>query len=182
MKTKTLIPDPVGAAHIHISLLAPADAVLYRAIRLDALRCNPEAFGSTFEAENAQPLSWFSDRLGGSEVFGAFHGSDLIGIAGLLIGKSPKEAHKGLLRGMYVRPGSRRTGVGRRLVEIIVEVARRRGLELIQLSVVSDNEPARRLYAGLGFLEYGIEKNALKQEGHYYDEVLMVKDLTPDSN
>jgi hypothetical protein len=26
-------------------------------------------------------------------------------------------------------------------------------------------------------LEYGLEKNALKQGGHYYDEVLMAKDL-----
>ena len=51
---------------------------------------------------------------------------------------------------------------------------------MIQLAVVSDNEQARRLYAGLGFLEYGIEKNALKQDGHYYDEVLMAKDLKPD--
>ena len=29
----------------------------------------------------------------------------------------------------------------------------------------------------LGFLEYGIEKNALKQNGHYYDEIFMAKDL-----
>jgi hypothetical protein len=33
------------------------------------------------------------------------------------------------------------------------------------------NEQARRLYARLGFLEYGLEKNALKQGGRYYDEV-----------
>jgi RimJ/RimL family protein N-acetyltransferase len=167
------------AAHIQIRRLAPADAVLYRDIRLDALRCNPEAYGSTFEAENAQPLTWFSDRLGGSEVFGAFHGSELVGIAGLLIGEGQKEAHKSLLRGMYVRPSSRKAGVGWRLVETIIDFARQR-VELIQLAVVSDNEQARRLYASLGFLEYGIEKNALKQDGRYYDEVLMAKDLKPD--
>src|SRR5271165_4882772 len=43
----------------------PADAAVYRDIRLAGLRCNPEAFGSTFEAENARPLSFFSKRLGG---------------------------------------------------------------------------------------------------------------------
>ncbi len=80
---------------------------------------------------------------------------------------------------MYVRPGSRKSGVGRRLVETIIEFARER-VEVIQLAVVSDNEQARRLYARLGFLEYGIEKKALKQDGRYYDEVLMVKDLKPD--
>src|SRR5260370_36981162 len=40
----------------------PTDAVLYRGIRLEALQANPEAFGSTFEVENAKPLSW--SRIG----------------------------------------------------------------------------------------------------------------------
>ena len=111
--------------------------------------------------------------------FGAFHGPDLVGIAGLLIGEGKKAAHKGLLRGMYVRPGSRKAGIGRRPVETIIELARHQ-IELLQLAVVSDNEQARRLYASLGFLEYGIEKNALKQDGHYYDEVLMAMNLKPD--
>ncbi|MGO9450084.1 MAG: N-acetyltransferase family protein [Candidatus Binataceae bacterium] len=166
-------------ARIQIRSLAPPDAALYREIRLEALQGNPEAYGSTFETENAQPLTWFSDRLGRSKVLGAFHGSEIVGIAGLLIGEGRKEAHKGLLVGMYVRPGSRKSGVGRRLVETIIEFARER-VEVIQLAVVSDNEQARRLYARLGFLEYGIEKKALKQDGRYYDEVLMAKDLKPD--
>ena len=86
-----------------------------------------------------------------------------------MIHQGQKEAHKSLLVGMYVRPSARKSGVGRRLVETIVEFARQR-VELIQLSVVSDNEQARRLYGRLGFLEYGIEKKALKQDGRYYDE------------
>jgi hypothetical protein len=48
------------------------DAVLYPGIRLEALQANPEAFGRTFAVENAQPLSWFPDRLGSSTVLGAF--------------------------------------------------------------------------------------------------------------
>jgi len=169
----------VDAAQIQIRRLAPTDAALYRDIRLEALRCNPEAFGSTFDAENAQPLTLFADRIGGSNVFGAFHDSKLVGIAGLLIGKGQKEAHKGRLVGMYVRPSARKVGVGRRLVETIIEFARQR-VELIQLAVVSDNEPARRVYERLGFVEYGLEKKALKQDGRYYDEVLMAKDLKPE--
>ncbi|HXM19765.1 MAG TPA: GNAT family N-acetyltransferase [Terriglobales bacterium] len=169
----------VDAAQVQIRRLVPADAALYRDIRLEGLRCDPEAFGSTFEAENARPLAFFSDRIAGSATFGAFHGSELVGIAGLVIREGQKEAHKGLLVGMYVRPSARKAGVGRRLVETIVEIARHR-VELIQLAVVSDNEPARRLYVRLGFVEYGIEKKALKQDGRYYDEVLMARDLKPD--
>jgi ribosomal protein S18 acetylase RimI-like enzyme len=71
--------------------------------------------------------------------------------------------------------------VGRRLVETIIAFARQR-VELIQLAVVSECEQARRLYASLGFVEYGIEKNALRQDGRYYDEILMAKDLRRDRN
>jgi hypothetical protein len=62
------------------------------------------------------------------------------------------------------------------LVEAVIAHARP-CVELIQLSVVVGNEQARRLYARLGFVEYGIEKNSLKYGGRYYDEILMAKDL-----
>ncbi len=165
--------------NLQIRRLEPADVALFREIRLEGLRNNPEAFGSSYEAESARPLALFSERLRDSEILGAFDGPEIAGIAGLLVGKGPKETHKGMLVGMYVRPGARNRGVGRRLVEAVIDLARQR-VELIQLAVVSDNESARRLYARLGFAEYGIEKRALKQRGRYYDEVLMSKDLTLD--
>ena len=167
----------MSADHIEIRRLEQADTALYRDIRLEALKANPEAFGSTFDVENAQPSSWFSDRLGASTVLGAFRHSQLVAMAGFAIQQGQKRAHKGLLWGMYVRPDARMGGVGRRLIEAILDVARRH-VELIQLTVVRDNARARRLYASLGFQEYGLEKNALKQDGRYYDEFLMAKDLS----
>jgi ribosomal protein S18 acetylase RimI-like enzyme len=162
---------------IEIRRLVQDAAVLYRGIRLEALQASPEAFGSTFEVENAQPLSWFSDRLGSSTVLGAFRDAELVGMAGFAVQQGQKKAHKGMLWGMYVRPAARKASVGRRLVEAICNLARQQ-VELIQLTVVRDNEQARSLYTKLGFLEYGMEKNALKQNGRYYDEVLMAKDLS----
>jgi RimJ/RimL family protein N-acetyltransferase len=167
----------VDTAEIQIRQLTPADAALYRGIRLAGLKYSPEAFGSTFEAEIVKPLAWFFDRLSASWIFGAVRGREILGIAGFAIRDGAKEAHKGLLWGMYVRPEARGTGVARRLVEAVIEFARPR-VELIQLSVVVGNEPARRLYARLGFVEYGIERNSLKHGGNYYDEILMAKDLT----
>jgi RimJ/RimL family protein N-acetyltransferase len=171
----------VDTADIHIRQLTPADAASYRSIRLAGLKQNPEVFGSTFEAEFAKPLAWFFDRLSNSQVFGAFCGSEILGTAGFAIRDGAKEAHKGLLWGMYVRPDARGAGVAGRLVEAVIAFARPR-VELIQLSVVVGNEPARRLYCRLGFVEYGIEKNSLKHNGNYYDEILMAKQFTPDSN
>jgi GNAT superfamily N-acetyltransferase len=160
------------ADSIEIRRLVQDDAVLYRGMRLEALQASPEAFGSTFEIENAQPLSWFSDRLGSSTVLGAFRDAELVGMAGFAIQQGPKRTHKGMLWGMYVRPAARKASVGRRLVEAICNLARQ------QVAVVRDNEQARSLYARLGFLEYGVETNALKQDGRYYDEILMAKALS----
>jgi RimJ/RimL family protein N-acetyltransferase len=166
----------VNSGQIEVRRLVPADAASYRDIRLAALEGSPEAFGSTFEAESVQPFTWFEDRLARSEVFGAFRDSELLGVAGFFIQQGEKKAHKGMLWGMYVRPNARKSGVGRRLVQAVLDSAGR-CVELIQLTVVAENEQARRLYASLGFSAYGIEKNALKHNGRYYDEVLMAKPL-----
>jgi RimJ/RimL family protein N-acetyltransferase len=171
----------LDAADIYIRQLTPGDAALYRSIRLEGLKESPEAFGSTFDAEFTKPLAWFFDRLSSSVVFGAIRDAKLLdakilGVAGFAIRDGEKEAHKGLLWGMYVRPDARGAGVARRLVEAVIAYARPH-VELIQLSVVVGNEQARRLYARLGFVEYGIERNSLKHDGRYYDEILMAMEL-----
>jgi len=163
-------------SRISIRLLTPADAARFRDIRLEALQQNPEAFGSSFEWENGQSLAWFEERIAQSDIFGAFVDGDLVGTAGFRVQDGPKRSHKGLLWGMYVRPTARHSGLGRRLVEAVVSHASER-VELLQLTVVSENRTARQLYAGLGFVEYGYEKKALKHDGRYYDEVLMVRFL-----
>jgi RimJ/RimL family protein N-acetyltransferase len=161
--------------------LEPADAALYREIRLEALQKNPEAFGSTFEKENAQALSWFEAAIRRADIFGGFLDGALAGIAGFAAQEGAKHAHKGLLWGMYVRSTARKSGLGKILVAAVLDHGRGR-VEMVQLAVVSENEAARRLYEAMGFVEYGYEKRALKHDGRYYDEVLMVKFLEEGSN
>jgi ribosomal protein S18 acetylase RimI-like enzyme len=161
-----------------IRRLTPADASLYREIRLEALQRSPEAFGSTFEQECSQSLGQFEEVLAKADVFGAFRASDLVGMAGYRGQAGAKRAHKGFLWGMYVRSSARGTGVAKRLVEAVLDHARDR-VELVQLSVVKENETAQRLYRSCGFVAYGHEVHALKQDGRYYDEVLMAVALDP---
>jgi RimJ/RimL family protein N-acetyltransferase len=161
---------------LQIRRLEPSDAALFREIRLEALRLNPEAFGSAFEEENVQPLSWFEAALVRRAVFGAFLDGALAGTAGYRAQEDPKHAHKAVLWGMYVRADARNAGLGSKLVAAVLDHARGR-VEMVQLTVVSENEGARRLYGALGFVEYGYEKRAHKQNGRYYDEILMVKFL-----
>jgi ribosomal protein S18 acetylase RimI-like enzyme len=162
---------------IQIRQLTPADAESFRELRLEGLRLNPEAFGSTYEFEKDQPLTRYTGWLTNSTVFGAFQNSHLIGTASFTQLSGLKDSHKGFLRAMYVRPTHRRSGAGRQLVQAIIELARQK-VEQVQLSVVSTNQPALRLYHSLGFRQYGLEKNALKHNGLYSDEILMSLDLT----
>jgi ribosomal protein S18 acetylase RimI-like enzyme len=160
-----------------IRLLTPADAPRYRDIRLEGLKQNPEAFGSTLERESAMPPSWFEERLTKACVFGGFIDAELLGVAGYWVQEGAKVSHKATLWGMYVRPEGRNGGLGQRLIEAILDHASGR-VELLQLSVISGNEAACRLYQRTGFSEYGREIKALKQDGRYFDEILMVRFLT----
>ena len=166
---------------IQIRQLTPADAESFRELRLEGLRLNPEAFGSTYEFEKDQPLTRYTGWLTNSTVLGAYQDSQLIGTASFTVSSGLKDSHKGLLRAMYVRPTHRRTGAGRQLVQAILQTARQK-VEIILLAVVSTNQPAIRLYQSLGFRQYGLEKNALKHNGKYSDEILMSLDLTSSTS
>jgi ribosomal protein S18 acetylase RimI-like enzyme len=159
-----------------IRSLTTADAAAYRDIRLEGLRLHPEAFSSTFERESDKPLPWFEDRIIQGNVFGAFVGDELVGVAGWRPYDGTKVKHKAVLWGMYVCPAARHSGLGRRLVEAVANQAATQ-VEQLQLSVVSANETAVRLYRSMRFSEYGREMKALKQDGRYYDEILMVRFL-----
>lgn len=166
----------MNSSDIDIRRVMPADAALYRVARLEGLQHHPEAFSASFETERVQADSFFAERLATSEVLGAFGGGELLGIVGLRVQPGLKEAHKGLLWGMYVRPQARQAGIGRRLVGALLEAARPR-VELVQLFVWQGNAAARALYESFGFIEYGLELNAVKHNGTYYNMVLMAKPL-----
>ncbi len=153
------------------------DTEIFRAIRLELLKKSPESFGSDHATESARPLDWFAGRLTTSDMFGAFHGEDLLGIAGFYVEPTLQRAHKGVIWGVYVRPAARSAGVARRLIEAVLAHAKGR-VEQVNLVVERGNLHARRLYTSLGFVEYGLERNALKIGGRYFDDVLMAKALT----
>jgi ribosomal protein S18 acetylase RimI-like enzyme len=98
---------------------------------------------------------------------------------GLIVGwcdvvpKGPRGfAHVGAL-GMGVRREWRRHGVGRRLLEECLALARAAQLEKIELEVFTDNEGAIRLYESHGFTREGVKIRARKLEGRYQDVLLM---------
>ena len=57
------------------------------------------------------------------------------------------------MKRLYVRPGFRRSGAGRQLVEAILDCARLAGYDCVLLDTLSEMESARALYQDLGFEE-----------------------------
>jgi RimJ/RimL family protein N-acetyltransferase len=159
-----------------IRLLTSANVVAYRDIRLEGLRCHPEAFASRFEDEREIPLDRFKELMSQSQIFGAVLAQKLVGVVGLRAHAEVKLRHKAMIWGMYVRREARQYGIGERLIDAAVAHAPGH-VEQLQLAVITENEAARRLYAKAGFIEYGHQINALKHGGRYYDDILMVKFL-----
>src|ERR1700741_2028803 len=81
---------------IQIRQLTPADAATFRELRLEGLRLNPEAFGSTYDFEKDQPLERYTGWLTNSAVFGAYQNSQLIGTASFTQLSGLQDSHKGL--------------------------------------------------------------------------------------
>jgi ribosomal protein S18 acetylase RimI-like enzyme len=155
---------------MQIRRLAAADAAAYRALRLRALRENPEAFTSSFEEENARPPAESAQRLSsGVRIWGAFDQQGvLVGMVGLDPELRPKNRHKAHVVAMYVAPEAGRRGIGRALLDALVQDARASGLELLVLTVTEGNAGATRLYESMGFRSFGLEPHAIKVAGRAY--------------
>ena len=85
-----------------------------------------------------------------------------------------KLRHKGLLFRMYVSADSAGKGIGRALIQAVIDRARvLPNTEQINLTVVASNERAIRLYASFGFVPFSREERAIKYNGQYFDELTM---------
>jgi hypothetical protein len=131
---------------LHIRLLRPTHAPRYRDIRLEGLRLNPEAFSSTFARDDAMPLAWFEDRIAKAISLAALPMATC-SVSPVTGGRrAPRSATK---RGSgHVCP--RGGAPVRPRMEVLVSHATGR-VELLQLSVASDNEAAFQLYKKMGF-------------------------------
>lgn len=58
-----------------------------------------------------------------------------------------------------VRDECRRLGVAKRLLGLVLQIARKMGINTVFLEVREHNEAALRLYAGFGFEHVGVRKN-----------------------
>ena len=131
-----------------------------RDLRLRALQDAPDAFGSTYAEESAdtdaQWMEWAAGAAEGGSSFAALAIEDDAHWIGMAIG-APQTDHPGIagLFAMWVDPSARGAGIGRALVERVVEWAGSAGFPVLRLRVTMSNDAAVRLYLRCGFSDEG---------------------------
>jgi len=169
---------------MQIRLLTSADAILYRALRLEALQTNPNSFISTFEAEKNKSKSSFESELVGVYnpplfgYWGVFDGEFLIAYIQLFKSYLPKQAHIAFLYNLYVDPKYRRKKIATKLLNhLIKQLKNQTQTERIFLSCNAKNKEALNFYRKSGFKRCGIKAKSIKHQGEYDDEIEMVLEL-----
>ena len=136
----------------------PANALIFKAVRLQALQDSPTAFGSTYAKESRfsdadwrqRAADWNSDRSVGYLALDLEMPCGIV--ASFLDELDPRKA---CLISMWVAPTHRRSGVGRTLIDAVRTWAGTRGARSLHLTVTNNNLAAIGFYKQDGFAMTG---------------------------
>lgn len=152
----------------------------YKKLRLEALKNEPSSFGSSYEDSLKLPDDTWKEQLqksrdeNSSVMFFAKDGDRLVGMIGAFWQSKEKTKHIGNIFGVYVDSKYRGKGIGKLLMEAILnKLDNMPQIEKIKLGVVTQQTPALKLYEKYGFKSIGKCVKELKVEGRYCDEYLM---------
>ena len=86
-----------------------------------------------------------------------------------------KDRHRGTI-GIGITPKYQGMGIGSLLFDEMINIAKNRnGVTQLELGVMKDNIPAKRLYTSKGFIKTGETPRAMRlPDGTYLDEEMMV--------
>lgn len=136
-----------------IDQLTSGDGGRLRAIRLRALRNDPDAFGTTLDEAVRENLESWERQIQQLATFVATaDGCDV----GLVRGARHEHlSDTGYLLSMWVAGHARRQGIGSKLIDAVVSWAKTAGLNRLLLDVAESNAPAKALYSREGFVATG---------------------------
>lgn len=152
----------------------------YKDLRLEALREDSQAFGASYgESLDLLDEEWqdeFENRKG--FILVASQDLKLQAMVGAYQEEGEKMKHIAYVWGVYVRKERRGKGIGKMLMEsLLEEIAKNKEIEKIDLNVNTSQLSAVHLYEKLGFKIAGTLHSELKIGTKYYDEHVMEKFL-----
>jgi ribosomal protein S18 acetylase RimI-like enzyme len=150
---------------------APQLLANINAIGAEVVYLLTENIGSDLEEER----QWIMEYDGASALLlVAEVDGKLVGQADVQPGRWPKESHVGIV-GIAILDDFRGAGLGRAMMDRVLEWMRDRRFKKACLEVFVTNERAIALYRGLGFEVEGVRKRQYRILGGWVDDVVMGK-------
>lgn len=152
----------------------PDDIAAITAIYAEAV-INGTASWELVAPDAAEMRRRFAEITGkGYPYFVAADGGDILGYA-YASAYRPRIAYRFTVENsIYVAPWAQKRGVGRRLLEALIEDCSRRGFrQMVAVIGDSDNAASRALHASLGFTLIGVAPALGFKHGRWLDQVLM---------
>lgn len=113
-----------------------------------------------------------------SAMWVALDGDEIVAVTQCgAVGRRPRVAHRASIA-VSVKKSHWRKGIASHMMQIMIQWAKEKGFEKIELEVHTDNVGAIALYRKFGFQEFGRYPHFFKYEnGWYGDALYMVKDI-----
>jgi L-amino acid N-acyltransferase YncA len=127
---------------------------------------------ATFETEVPEWEAWNVAHLAAHRFVAELDGAVAGWIA--VVPYSRRPVYRGVgEESVYVAARARGLGVGRALLEALVESAGAHGLWTLQAGIFPENEPSLALHRALGFREVGVRERIGQLDGRWRDVVLL---------
>ena len=115
-----------------------------------------------FERGKKEGMLYLIARIGGRVVGGAS-----------IHRHTDKRAHVAEF-GVYIKDGYRDLGLGTKLTKTFIEIAKKHGIEILQISAFATNKRALHVYKKCGYKECGrLTRDIRFLDGTYTDRILM---------
>lgn len=121
-----------------------------------------------------QIIEW--RQSGHSTIFIAILNGEHVGFLTIVGNAAKRAAHRAEIC-IGVQADARRKGIATKLLQKGEEWAASKGISRLELTVVENDKPARKLFEKAGYVSEGIRQDSMVINGKYYDEIYMAKFL-----
>lgn len=118
---------------------------------------------------------WLEARSGAHAVVVAEAGKDLLGFASLSPYRDKPAYSTSVEDSIYIHEDHQRQGVGRLLLQELIQVATAHGFHAMFARIVDGHVPSIRLHQSMGFETVGTEREVGRKFGRWLDVLVMEK-------
>jgi RimJ/RimL family protein N-acetyltransferase len=162
-----------GSIKVALDWLRRADIPEIMKVLNDVIREGRYLFMNNEITDLEQELQWFERGTKEKMCYLVARVDEKVVGGASIHPKTDKHSHIASY-GIFISRNYRNLGLGTVLTREFVEIARKQGFEILQLSVYATNKRAFHVYEKCGFKEAGRLTNGIKfPDGTYTDEILM---------